>query len=166
MRKFFKLLMPVFTGILVLLGILKVEDLVKDLMTANFNFNTTDMGNVVFYYVLFPVALVIALIIHWILILPIIRKLDAKPTFWRLRLMHYIVLISVIASGVVGYIFWRKTEEVVQVFLAVITSFMLFFVYFIITVLLAKGIDHFDIKEKKPEAQEDPSHDDDFAPKI
>ena len=149
MRKFFKLLIPVFTGILVLLGILKVEDLIKDLMNANFNFNTTDMGNVVFYYVLFPVALVIALFLHWIIILPIIRKLDTKPTFWRLRLMHYIVIISVIASGVVGYIFWRKTESIKDVFIAVITAFMLFFVYFIITVLLAKGIDHFDIKEKK-----------------
>ena len=166
MRKLFKLLLPVFTGILVILGILKVEDLAKDMMTANFNFNTTDMGNVVFYYVLFPIAFVIALFIHWIVILPIIRKLDTKPTFWRLRLMHYIALISVIASGIVGYIFWRKTELVVDVFLAVITSFMLFFAYFIITVLLAKGIDHFDIKEKKSEPNESSNTIDEFSSKM
>jgi hypothetical protein len=148
MRKFFKLLMPVIIGILVLLGILKVDDLIKDMMAANFNFNSSDMGNIVFYYVLFPVALILALLIHWIVILPIIRKLDTRPTFWRLRLMHYILLISVIASGIVGYIFWRKTQLYSDVVLSVITSFVLFFVYFVITVLLSKGIDHFDDHQK------------------
>jgi hypothetical protein len=144
MRKFFKLLIPVITGVLAILGILKVDDLIKDMITANFNFNTSDMGNIVFYYVLIPVALLLALLIHWIFILPIIRKLDVKPTFWRLKLMHYIILISLVASALVGYIFWRKTESVNDVIVAVITSFLLFFVYFIITVLLSKGIDHFD----------------------
>src|ERR1035437_1308280 len=148
MRKFLKLLIPVIIGILVLLGILKVDDLIKDMMAANFNFNASDMGNIVFYYVLFPVALILALLIHWIIILPIIRKLDTKPTFWRLRLMHYILLISIIASGIVGYIFWRKTQLYSDVALAVITSFVLFFVYFVITALLSKGIDHFDDNQK------------------
>ena len=163
MRKFFKLLIPVITGILVILGILKVEDLIKDMLSANFNFNSSDMGNIVFYYVLFPVAFILALLIHWIIILPIIRKLDIKPTFWRLRLMHYIILISIIASAIVGYIFWRKTQLYNDVVLAVITSFVMFFVYFVITVLLSKGIDHFDNKQKniKPHentiSEEDPS---------
>jgi hypothetical protein len=148
MRKFFKLLFPVITGILVLLGILKVDDLIKDMMNANFNFNSSDMGNIVFYYVLFPVALILALFIHWIIILPIIRKLDTRPTFWRLKLMHYIILISMIASGIVGYIFWRKTQLYSDMLLAVITSFVLFFIYFVITVLLSKGIDHFDDHQK------------------
>jgi len=154
MRKFFKLLIPVIIGILVLLGILKVDDLIKDMMSANFNFNASDMGNIVFYYVLFPVALILALLIHWIVILPVIRKLDSKPTFWRLRLMHYILLISIIASGIVGYIFWRKTQLYSDVILAVITSFILFFVYFVITVLLSKGIDHFDDQHKKTKTLE------------
>lgn len=166
MRKLLKLLIPVITGILVILGILKVDDLIKDMLAANFNFNTTDMGNIVFYYVLFPVALLLALIIHWIIILPIIKKFDAKPTFWRLRLMHYIILISLIAAAVVGYIFWRKTELYYDVVLAVITSFVLFFVYFIITVLLSKGIDHFDIKQKDSYLHESPNHDDKSSSKI
>jgi len=163
MRKFFKLLIPVITGILVILGILKVEDLIKDMLSANFNFNSSDMGNIVFYYVLFPVAFILALLIHWIIILPIIRKLDIKPTFWRLRLMHYIILISIIASAIVGYIFWRKTQLYNDVVLAVITSFVMFFVYFVITVLLSKGIDHFDNKQKNIKlhentiSEEDPS---------
>ena len=149
MRKFFKLLFPVITGILTILGILKVDDLIKDMVNANFNFNPADMGNVIFYYVLIPLALLLALLIHWIIILPVIRKLDVKPTFWRLRLMHYIILISILASAVVGYIFWRKTEQISDVILAVITSFVLFFVYFIITALLSKGIDHFDILQNE-----------------
>lgn len=166
MRKFFKLLIPVITGILAILGILKVDDLIKDMLAANFNFNPSDMGNIVFYYVLFPVALLLALLIHWIIILPIIRKLDIKPTFWRLRLMHYIILISIIAASVVGYIFWRKTELYYDVILAVITSFVLFFVYFIITVLLSKGIDHFDIKQKNINPHENSNPDDVSSFKI
>jgi glucan phosphoethanolaminetransferase (alkaline phosphatase superfamily) len=166
MRKFFKLLFPVITGILVILGILKVDDLIKDMIAANFNFNTSDMGNIVFYYVLIPVALLLALLIHWIFILPVIRKLDVKPTFWRLRLMHYIILISIIAAAVVGYIFWRKTESINDVVLAVITSFILFFVYFIITVLLSKGIDHFDNKLKDNNVYETPKPDDNLTSKI
>ena len=162
MRKFFKLLFPVITGILVILGILKVDDLIKDMIAANFNFNTSDMGNIVFYYVLIPVALLLALLIHWMFILPIIRKLDVKPTFWRLRLMHYTILISLIAAAVVGYIFWRKTESINEVVLAVITSFILFFLYFIITILLSKGIDHFDNKFRN----ENRDHNDDSSPKI
>lgn len=166
MRKFFKLLIPVIIGILVLLGILKVDDLIKDMMAANFNFNASDMGNIVFYYVLFPVALILALLIHWIIILPIIRKLDTKPTFWRMRLMHYIILISMIASGIVGYIFWRKTQIYSDVVLAVITSFVLFFVYFVITVLLSKGIDHFDDRQKNINKHEISDHDDDLSTKM
>ena len=166
MRKFLKLLFPVITGILVLLGILKVDDLIKDMMAANFNFNASDMGNIVFYYVLFPVALILALFIHWIVILPIIRKLDTKPTFWRLRLMHYILLISVIASGIVGYIFWRKTQIYSDVLLAVITSFVLFFVYFVITVLLSKGIDHFEDRHKKITSTENSIPEEDPASKM
>jgi nucleoside recognition membrane protein YjiH len=160
MRKFFKLLIPVITGVLAILGILKVDDLIKDMISANFNFNTSDMGNIVFYYVLIPVALLLALIIHWIFILPVIRKLDVKPTFWRLRLMHYIILISFMASAIVGYIFWRKTESVNDVVVAVITSFLLFFVYFIITVLLSKGIDHFDDTFNKKHLPEKKNPDD------
>ena len=166
MRKFFKLLFPVIAGILVILGILKVEDLIKDMLAANFNFNSSDMGNIVFYYVLFPVALILALFIQWIIILPIIRKLDTKPTFWRLKLMHYIILISIIASGIVGYIFWRKTELYSDVVLAVITSFVLFFVYFVITVLLSKGIDHFDNHQKNINQQENTNPDEDPSSRI
>ena len=166
MRKSFKLLFPVITGILVILGILKVDDLIKDMLNANFNFNPTDMGNVIFYYVLIPVALLLALLIHWIIILPVIRKLDVKPTFWRLRLMHYIILISIIAAAVVGYIFWRKTEQFSDVVLAVITSFVLFFIYFIITALLSKGIDHFDIKKKENNPNENSNSDNASFPKM
>ena len=166
MRKFFKLLIPVIIGILVILGILKVEDLIKDMMAANFNFNSSDMGNIVFYYVLFPVALILALLIHWIIILPIIRKLDIKPTFWRLRLMHYIILISIIASAIVGYIFWRKTQLYYDVVLAVITSFVMFFVYFVITVLLSKGIDHFDNRQKNINPHENINPEDDPSTRM
>ncbi|MDP4290589.1 MAG: hypothetical protein Q8908_05870 [Bacteroidota bacterium] len=166
MRKFFKLLLPVITGILVVLGILKVEDLIKDLLTANYNFESTDMADVVFYYLLFPVALILAFLIHWIIILPVIRKLDVKPTFWRLRLMHYIILISFVVACGVGYIFWRITGIYAKVILAVITSFVLFFVYFIITVLLTKGIDHFDNPQKKAHLQEDSKPDEDRPSKI
>jgi len=166
MRKFFKLLIPVITGILVILGILKVEDLIKDMLSANFNFNSSDMGNIVFYYVLFPVAFILALLIHWIIILPIIRKLDIKPTFWRLRLMHYIILISIIASAIVGYIFWRKTQLYNDVVLAVITSFVMFFVYFVITVLLSKGIDHFDNKQKNIKLHENTISEEDPSTKM
>ena len=166
MRKIFKLLIPVITGILAILGILKVDDLIKDMINANFNFNPSEMGNIVFYYVLIPVALILALIIHWIVILPIIRKLDTRPTFWRLRLMHYIILISVLASGAVGYIFWRKTQLVPDVILAVITSFILFFSYFIITVLLTKGIDHFSEIQKINKSSEDLNQNDQPIPKT
>jgi hypothetical protein len=166
MRKIFKLLIPVITGILAILGILKVDDLIKDLLTANFNFNTTDMGNVVFYYVLIPVALLLALLIHWIIILPVIRKLDTRPTFWRLRLMHYIFLISIAAASIVGYIFWRKTQLIPDVIVAVITSFIMFFVYFIITVLLSKGIDHFSDIQKINKSSEDLNQNDQPTPKM
>jgi len=166
MRKFIKLLLPVIIGILVILGILKVDDLIKDIIASNFNFTTTDMGNVVFYYVLFPAALIFALLIHWIIILPIIRKFDTRPTFWRLRLMHYIILISIISSAVVGYIFWRKTENYDQVIVAVITSLILFFIYFIITALLSKGIDQFDNKKLKSKLHENTHPEEDIDSKI
>jgi ABC-type uncharacterized transport system permease subunit len=80
--------------------------------------------------------------------------------------MHYIILISIIAAAVVGYIFWRKTESINDVVLAVITSFILFFVYFIITVLLSKGIDHFDNKLKDNNVYETPKPDDNLTSKI
>jgi hypothetical protein len=74
--------------------------------------------------------------------------------------MHYIILISLVASALVGYIFWRKTESVNDVVVAVITSFLLFFVYFIITVLLSKGIDHFDDKLNEKNLPEKKNPDD------
>ena len=149
MRKLLKLFFPVITGILVMLGILKVGELAKDMMTANFSFNASDMGDIMFYYLLVPITIIPALLIQLLIIQPIIKKLEHKPTFWRLRLMHYIILFSCIAAAAIGYIFWRKTEVWLDVIVAVITSFALFFIYFIITVLLSKGIDQFEIHFEK-----------------
>jgi small-conductance mechanosensitive channel len=159
MRKLLKLFFPVITGILVMLGILKVGELIKDMADANFSFNPTDMGNIIFYYLLIPVTIIPALIIQLLIIQPIIKKLEHKPTFWRLRLMHYIILFSCIAAAAIGYIFWRKTELWLDVIAAVITSFVLFFIYFIITVLLSKGIDQFEIHFDKDKQHGNPSND-------
>jgi hypothetical protein len=166
MQKFLKLLAPVITGILVILGILKVGELVKDLLTANYSFNPTDMGNIVFYYLLIPLTLVPALLIQWLIIQPIIKKLEIKPTFWRLRLMHYIILLSFLAATFVGYIFWRKTELWNDVIAAFITSLVLFFIYFIITVLLSKGIDQFKINLTNEKHHENSNHDGEPSTKI
>jgi len=166
MRKFIKLLAPVIAGILVILGILKVGELVKDLLTANYSFNPSDMGNIIFYYLLIPLALVPALLIQWLIIQPIIKKLEIKPTFWRLRLMHYIILLSFMAATFVGYIFWRKTELWNDVIVAFFTSLVMFFIYFVITVLLSKGIDQFEINQKNDKQHENSYHDDESSTKI
>lgn len=166
MRKLLKLFFPVITGILVMMGILKVGELVKDLLTANYSFNPSDMGDIIFYYLLIPVTILPALIIQLLIIQPIIKKLEHKPTFWRLRLMHYIILFSCIGAAVIGYIFWRKTELWLDVIAAAITSFILFFIYFIITVLLSKGIDQFEIHFKNDKQGGNDNHDDESSTKI
>lgn len=166
MYKFLKILAPVITGILVILGILKVGELAKDLLTANYSFNPTDMGNMVLFYFLIPLAFVPALLIQWLIIQPIIKKLEFKPTFWRLRLMHYIILLSFMAATLVGYIFWRKTELWNDVIKAFITSLVLFFIYFIITVLLSKGIDHLKINKKDDKQHENSNQDGESSTKI
>lgn len=163
MRKLLKLLFPVIIGILVILGILKVGELVKDLLTANYSFNPSDMGDVIFYYLLIPLAILPALLIQLLIIQPIIRKFQIKPTFWRLRLMHYIILFSCIAASVVGYIFWRKTEVWLDVIVAFAVSLVLFFIYFITTVLLSKGIDQFEIHLQNDKQHENAKHDDESS---
>lgn len=163
MRKLLKLLFPVITGILVILGILKVGELVSDFVTSNFSFNPTDMGDVIFYYLLIPIAVLPALLIQLLIIQPIIKKFEIKPTFWRLRLMHYIILFSIIAAAFVGYIFWRKTGIVTDVIIAGITSFLLFFIYFIITVLLSKGIDQFEVHQQNEKQHETTLHNDEVS---
>ena len=166
MRKLLKLFFPVLTGILVMLGILKVGELVKDMADANFSFNPSDMGDIMFYYLLIPVTIIPALMIQVLIIEPIIKKLEHKPTFWRLRLMHYIILFSCIAAGAIGYIFWRKTEVWLDVIVAAITSFVLFFIYFIVTVLLTKGIDQFEIHFEKDKQNGNGTNDHESSTKI
>ncbi|NWJ52698.1 MAG: hypothetical protein HXX14_17720 [Bacteroidetes bacterium] len=148
MYKILRLLVPVLTGILVVLGIFKTDELIRDMATFNFSMNTTDMTNVLFYYVIIPVAILLSIIIQWLVIQPLIRKLEKSYTLMRLKLIHFVILISALLSGVVGFIFWKKTLSWGDVVIAVIVSFILLFVYFIITALVTKGLTKFQTESK------------------
>jgi len=66
----------------------------------------------------------------------------------RLKLIHFVILISALLSGVVGYIFWKKTLLWDNVVIAIAVSFVLLFIYFIITALITKGLTKFQTEEK------------------
>ncbi len=148
MYKILRLLVPVLTGILVILGIFKTDELIRDMVTSNFSLNATDMANVYFYYLIVPVAFLLSIIIQWLVIQPLIKKLEKSYTIMRLKLIHFIILISSILSGGVGYIFWKKTLQWDNVVIAAIVSFVLIFVYFIITALITKGLTKFQTEGK------------------
>jgi hypothetical protein len=155
MYKILKLLVPVLTGILVVLGIFKTDELIRDMATSNYSLNTTDMANVLFYYLIIPIAFLFSIIIQWLVIQPLIKKLEKNYTIMRLKLIHFVILISALLSGVVGYIFWRKTLLWDDAVIAYATSFILLFIYFIISALVTKGLTkfqteskHFDVEQK------------------
>jgi hypothetical protein len=148
MYKILRLLVPVLTGILVVLGIFKTDELIRDMANFNFSMNTTDMTNVLFYYVFIPVAILLSIIIQWLIIQPLIKKLEKSYTIMRLKLIHFVILISALLSGVVGYIFWKKTLLWDNVVIAIAVSFVLLFIYFIITALITKGLTKFQTEEK------------------
>jgi hypothetical protein len=148
MYKILRLLVPVLTGILVVLGIFKTDELIRDMVNFNFSMNTTDMTNVLFYYVFIPVAILLSIIIQWLIIQPLIKKLEKSYTIMRLKLIHFVILISALLSGVVGYIFWKKTLLWDNVVIAIVVSFILLFIYFIITALITKGLTKFQTEGK------------------
>ncbi len=160
MYKIFKLIVPVITGILVILGILKADELIRDMVTSNYTFNSTDIANVLFYYLIIPFAFLISIIIQWLVIQPLIKKLEKSYTIMRLKLIHFIILISALLSFVVGYIFWRKTLLWDNVVVAILASFILFFIYFIITALVTKGLTKFQTESKHNVSEEKTERDD------
>lgn len=148
MYKILRLLVPVLTGILVILGIFKTDELIRDMATSNYSLNTSDMANILFYYLIIPLAFLFSIIIQWLVIQPLIKKLEKSYTLMRLKLIHFIILISALLSGVVGYIFWKKTLLWDNVVIAIAVSFILLFIYFIITALITKGLTKFQTEGK------------------
>jgi hypothetical protein len=160
MYKILRLLVPVLTGILVVLGIFKTDELIRDMATSNYSLNTADMANVLFYYLIIPLAFLLSVIIQWLVIQPLIKKLEKSYTLMRLKLIHFIILISALLSGVVGYIFWKKTLLWDNVVVAIAVSFALLFIYFTITALITKGLTKFQTESKHITSEEKAERDD------